>query len=470
MAQTSNLDLDEEEVELSLGLSLGRSFRKPPATATSSSTVDLKGLDGRDEPDPNSLDPQKKRELHALRRQEARKKREQKKNGHWNGNGVSVNRSDLVADKMLLETQRFEARVRDRTVKENEGSRSERRPVGDQNVGLTLTPNPNPNPNFRGYHPNGFTVLPPPPPPPTAAMQYPFHPMPYVPFGNGFHYPYMVPYWSPATAAVPPQPSDSAARADGPRPDGCRAFRPFQQSDLDASGAERVAGSDSGQNGSKGGGPSSGSTGSSSSAVSDNQSEFLRGGSSSDTRSHSSRLRPPVEQSQPRVLLARNPQRQSEQCASTHLMELAQNAEEAIDKPVLNTIATQSGWSKPEELATPISNTLRSVTAEPISTTKSPPKSPLLPIPMAGHDCDDDKKPGPPLPSLPHMPCVSTTGNGPNGKTITGFLYRYTKTEVSIVCVCHGSSFSPAEFVKHAGGTDISQPLKHIVVVPSAFG
>lgn len=67
--------------------------------------------------------------------------------------------------------------------------------------------------------------------------------------------------------------------------------------------------------------------------------------------------------------------------------------------------------------------------------------------------------------SVPKMPCVSATGNGPNGRTITGFLYKYTKTEVSIMCVCHGSSFSPAGFVEHAGGIDISQPLKHITIV-----
>ncbi|KAE8689262.1 Ninja-family protein AFP3 [Hibiscus syriacus] len=51
------------------------------------------------------------------------------------------------------------------------------------------------------------------------------------------------------------------------------------------------------------------------------------------------------------------------------------------------------------------------------------------------------------------MPCVSATGDGPNGKKIEGFLYRYRKgEEVRIVCVCHGSFLSPAEFVKHAGG------------------
>jgi len=71
---------------------------------------------------------------------------------------------------------------------------------------------------------------------------------------------------------------------------------------------------------------------------------------------------------------------------------------------------------------------------------------------------------------LPQMPYVSTKGNGPNGKVVNGFLYRYSKCdEVSIVCVCHGSTFSPAEFVQHAGGTDITHPLRHITVNSSAF-
>ncbi|PON73623.1 Ninja family [Trema orientale] len=71
---------------------------------------------------------------------------------------------------------------------------------------------------------------------------------------------------------------------------------------------------------------------------------------------------------------------------------------------------------------------------------------------------------------LEDMPCVSTTGVGPNGKRIEGFLYRYRKDEeVRIVCVCHGSFLSPAEFVKHAGGGDADHPLKHIVVNPTSF-
>ncbi|KAI7753077.1 hypothetical protein M8C21_017518, partial [Ambrosia artemisiifolia] len=71
--------------------------------------------------------------------------------------------------------------------------------------------------------------------------------------------------------------------------------------------------------------------------------------------------------------------------------------------------------------------------------------------------------------ALARMPCVSTTGNGPNGRTVSGFLYRYTKNEVTILCVCHGESFSPAGFVEHAGGVGIAHPLKHITIFPTAF-
>ena len=73
---------------------------------------------------------------------------------------------------------------------------------------------------------------------------------------------------------------------------------------------------------------------------------------------------------------------------------------------------------------------------------------------------------------MEEMPCVSTRGDGPNGRRIEGFLYNYRKgEEVRIVCVCHGSFLTPAEFVKHAGGGDVAHPLRHIVVnpTPSAF-
>lgn len=73
---------------------------------------------------------------------------------------------------------------------------------------------------------------------------------------------------------------------------------------------------------------------------------------------------------------------------------------------------------------------------------------------------------------MEEMPCVSTRGEGPNGRRIEGFLYQYRKgEEVRIVCVCHGSFLTPAEFVKHAGGGDVAHPLRHIVVstAPSAL-
>lgn len=69
--------------------------------------------------------------------------------------------------------------------------------------------------------------------------------------------------------------------------------------------------------------------------------------------------------------------------------------------------------------------------------------------------------------SMEDMPCVFAKGDGPNGRRIEGILYRYGKgEEVRIMCVCHGNFLSPAEFVKHAGGGDVSHPLRHIVVNP----
>ncbi|XP_075493562.1 ninja-family protein AFP3-like [Primulina tabacum] len=66
------------------------------------------------------------------------------------------------------------------------------------------------------------------------------------------------------------------------------------------------------------------------------------------------------------------------------------------------------------------------------------------------------------------MPYVSTKCDGVNGNKVDGFLYRYKKgEEVRILCVCHGQFLSPAEFVKHGGGGDVENPLKHIVVNPS---
>ena len=66
------------------------------------------------------------------------------------------------------------------------------------------------------------------------------------------------------------------------------------------------------------------------------------------------------------------------------------------------------------------------------------------------------------------MPGVSTKGDGPNGKKTEGFLYAYKRGgEVKIVCICHGYFLTPAEFVKHAGGGDVENPLRLINVDPN---
>ncbi|KAL1220052.1 Ninja-family protein AFP2 [Cardamine amara subsp. amara] len=67
------------------------------------------------------------------------------------------------------------------------------------------------------------------------------------------------------------------------------------------------------------------------------------------------------------------------------------------------------------------------------------------------------------------MPCVFTKGEGPNGRRVDGILYKYGKgEEVRIMCICHGSFLTPAEFVKHGGGGDVDRPLRHIVVNTSS--
>lgn len=67
------------------------------------------------------------------------------------------------------------------------------------------------------------------------------------------------------------------------------------------------------------------------------------------------------------------------------------------------------------------------------------------------------------------MPCVFTKGDGPDGRRVDGILYKYGKgEEVRIMCICHGSFLTPAEFVKHGGGGDVDRPLRHIVVNTSS--
>lgn len=64
----------------------------------------------------------------------------------------------------------------------------------------------------------------------------------------------------------------------------------------------------------------------------------------------------------------------------------------------------------------------------------------------------------------PDLPWVTTSGIGPNGKTISGVMYRYNRNQVKIVCACHGRHMSPSEFVQHAGGADTSNLDNNVVV------
>lgn len=52
--------------------------------------------------------------------------------------------------------------------------------------------------------------------------------------------------------------------------------------------------------------------------------------------------------------------------------------------------------------------------------------------------------------SYPDLPWVSTTGTGPNSRTISGVTYNFGRNEVKIVCACHGTHMTPEEFLRHA--------------------
>ncbi|XP_049384745.1 ninja-family protein AFP3-like [Solanum stenotomum] len=67
------------------------------------------------------------------------------------------------------------------------------------------------------------------------------------------------------------------------------------------------------------------------------------------------------------------------------------------------------------------------------------------------------------------MPSVTTSGGIINGKVTEGFLFNYGKgKQTSIVCICHGRFFSPAEFVKHGGGKEVDNPMEFINIADDA--
>lgn len=484
MLEVSRVGVTEsdDEIELSLELSIGGSYRKfeklkQVEDSGKESDKGLKAIlprSGRlsfpetivgDQVDTESgsgsevVDSQRKREIQALRRQEARRKRGEKlrKSGSNSRGGTFINVGLANAeDKMLLETQQLQARARDREMRENDAlvddsARKEEKCVRNENGTTNIIDS---NFTFRNGtvtgsedHDGSGTK------PPAAVsflqngpLRSPCPPqLQCAPQKNGLAHPHhnhmVVSCLGPNLRKE--EDIDTKGKNIISQPVvNCGSFRPYPYGNGNLK-HDSGTGCDSERNSGKSGSEipkvmSNGSPERTSSAVSDYRSTSGKGGSSSESGSHSSSNG--ANEQQFGVSPINRAIAQPDTIASNK-KDLGQFGRRSVDRSETNE-AEASGNAK---------------AAAPKPKPQAPPRSTLSPS-------GDDK------PCLPRMPCVSTTGNGPNGKTVTGFLYRYTKTEVSILCVCHGSSFSPAEFVEHAGGTDITNPLRHITMVPYCSG
>lgn len=246
--------------------------------------------------------------------------------------------------------------------------------------------------------------------------------IPTAPITNGFVYPNAIPV-SGGGEIVARIEEDLNTKNSIYRPTACRSFRPYQgnlnlkpiEDEIDGGGRRNFKVN------------SNGSGGYASSAVSDSQCSSRQGGATDESRSNSSNSQ--VDH------------------------QLPSTSSDPLDQPV--------GSSKPTVSTVPETDPV-------IPNGRFKPPESSVSNPPSKVDASSQQRQQQ-ASILSRMPCVSTTGNGPNGKTISGLLYRYTKNEVSIVCVCHGQSFSPAGFVEHAGGVGITHPLKHITILPAAF-
>ncbi|XP_022159828.1 uncharacterized protein LOC111026132 [Momordica charantia] len=280
----------------------------------------------------------------------------------------------------------------------------------------------------------------------------------YVPFLNGYAFPCVVPYWSAA-----------AAGADH-HPVPCRSFGPFQ-TNQNVADAALSNGCQSWSKSTKSASGSSGSSVCSSSVISDHyhsSSSHEGGDSSSYTRRNSSN-----SSSDGHQMTQPNPNDPKNDSPSSDLVKpdpCVDNRTQCPEKSVQSHVSKSGVRTtiKKEPIASNKDDEVVEPSTKPVSSSlkSSPPMS------LKNRNMENGKPPKPQIqtrniPSLQQMPCVSTTGVGPNGKTITGFLYKYSNLEVSILCVCHGESFAPAEFVKHAGGAEVSHPLRHITVLPT---
>lgn len=214
---------EDEEIELSLGLSIGRNFKKSPnfepeMHKTANADVDL-SQDNQNLSE-HVEDPQRKREVHALRRQEARRKREN------------------------------EAKIEGREGKkrENTEERGENSFNGGQNLSQGSVP------------------------------VVPYPPLQFVPLANGFVYPCInvVPCLGPAESKCG---KEKKNEGNVIRPFGCASLWPCQGSL--SSGNLVIGGSDFERNGGRDGGNrnavSNGSPVCVSPGVSENQSSSQQG-------------------------------------------------------------------------------------------------------------------------------------------------------------------------------------------------
>ncbi|KAB2633608.1 ninja-family protein AFP3-like [Pyrus ussuriensis x Pyrus communis] len=102
---------------------------------------------------------------------------------------------------------------------------------------------------------------------------------------------------------------------------------------------------------------------------------------------------------------------------------------------------------------TPVATSVTAATTEEVGPSQSTPKRVKHSTGSVPQNDGDD------------MVSVRTTGEG--GRQIEGILYA-RDGEVHILCVCHGLFHSPAEFIKHGGGKEVPNPLRHIFVRPSS--
>ncbi|XP_050204901.1 uncharacterized protein LOC126654941 [Mercurialis annua] len=396
---------EEREVELELGLSIGGSYRRKNDSVCDETSTKQNGSCVRSS---FLMEEMTKKEMHALRRREVKKKREEKqqlKKIRSSGQNINVNDNGMW---LMGKDNHFSSDERECKKMKTNLSVEQNGTVG--------------------------SVIP---------LQYG------LPAADGFVYPCgngnvnVVPCW------LTPRGEDGNVV-----PVVGYGFVPFQAGSV----IPGYNGYDSEQNGNGGSVDGGDSTKGGSnrspfcgySTGSDHRSSSNEGGGSSDTRSRSS---PSIPQLSPQNILIENDTKPpSDHSATSHLTNSGPS------EKTISSCNDRSSPAEPKEEAKSVIESENQTTSTPLMESKGDMGKPPEPQPQ-NHAA----------PPLPFMPCVSTTGNGPNGKTVNGFLYRYTKSEVSIICVCHGSSFSPAEFVQHAGGTDVSHPLKHITVIPSAF-